>query len=558
MEEESVTLFISGHGMEYFDNRYKENKNVYLMSFVGVPGLSNFMYRCPLNEEAPNTIQQLEFVKKYYKDGLSKGKTQKNFFLNEKVSKELKQGLKNIDERLLIKENKYSNENTELYGKESSYIHKNLYSPAFPINLYSTTIPITERLYQLNPNQYENYDECRDMYGNTTFIKDRVNPYCPEYGITIVASTNPKDNGYTLVTAEDDIYKNNLKNFKSLDTTDEDKEYIIREKSNINLNKSTIEHWRKRAYNYSPTMFNFNGKYITHDDYIDMLIFYIFNKKEITLTELIYLFESMGFKKIYILDPTCRYSNKTKSSKETKKQIKLEKANYQIDENPLLYPETDDVNEIQSVDNENDNVCSKLGNCVKKCVDNICEWVPIFKTKISGGKTKKINKKINQLKFPIRYLPNKLSKKDKKEQIKMLIKSKKMYKKNEYYTRKKLDSYKNKTSKHIIHARKIYNVKEIVPNKELSLKTGCSIDALNKIVKKGQGAYYSSGSRPNQTSQSWGLARLASSITAGKAAAVDYDILEKGCNHKKTAYILANKAKQKYKFGRSKTKKVKI
>ena len=140
----------------------------------------------------------------------------------------------------------------------------------------------------------------------------------------------------------------------------------------------------------------------------------------------------------------------------------------------------------------------------------------------------------------------------------MLIKSKKMYKKNEYYTRKKLDSYKNKTSKHIIHARKIYNVKEIVPNKELSLKTGCSIDALNKIVKKGQGAYYSSGSRPNQTSQSWGLARLASSITAGKAAAVDYDILEKGCNHKKTAYILANKAKQKYKFGRSKTKKVKI
>jgi hypothetical protein len=174
----------------------------------------------------------------------------------------------------------------------------------------------------------------------------------------------------------------------------------------------------------------------------------------------------------------------------------------------------------------------------------------VFEKKI-GGKTKK-----NQLKFPLRYLPINLNKKDKKTQIKMLIKSKKLYKKNKYYTRKKLLSYKNKTSNHIIEARKIYNVKQIKPNKELSLKTGCSISALNKIVKKGEGAYFSSGSRPNQTPQSWGLARLASSITAGKAAAVDYDILEKGCNHKKTAFILANKAKQKYNFGHSKTKKV--
>jgi hypothetical protein len=140
----------------------------------------------------------------------------------------------------------------------------------------------------------------------------------------------------------------------------------------------------------------------------------------------------------------------------------------------------------------------------------------------------------------------------------MLIKSKKMYKKNEYYTRKKLASYKNKTSKHIIHARKIYNVDQIVPSKELSIATGCSIEALNKIVNKGEGAYYSSGSRPNQTPQSWGLARLASSITAGKSAAVDYDILEKGCNHKKTAFRLAKKARKQYKYGHSKTRKVVI
>ena len=81
---------------------------------------------------------------------------------------------------------------------------------------------------------------------------------------------------------------------------------------------------------------------------------------------------------------------------------------------------------------------------------------------------------------------------------------------------------------------------------------------LKKIVKKGQGAYYSSGSRPNQTAQSWGLARLASAITAGKAAAVDYNILEKGCKHNSKALTLAKKAKRKYGLGTRRVPKVKI
>ena len=117
-------------------------------------------------------------------------------------------------------------------------------------------------------------------------------------------------------------------------------------------------------------------------------------------------------------------------------------------------------------------------------------------------------------------------------------------------------SFHSKTSNHIENARKIYKMQNIIPSKELSNKTGCSLEALKKIVNKGEGAYYSSGSRPNQTAQSWGYARLASSITGGKAAAVDYDILESGCNHSKTAFILAKKSRKKYKYGHSKTKKV--
>jgi len=165
---------------------------------------------------------------------------------------------------------------------------------------------------------------------------------------------------------------------------------------------------------------------------------------------------------------------------------------------------------------------------------------------------------MNIIKIPMRYLPKMLTKKDKKAQFKMLMKSKNLYKKHKYYTRKNISSYNNKKSNHILNAYKIYNINNVKPSKELSLKTGCSISALKQIVKKGEGAFYSSGSRPNQTPQSWGLARLASAITSGKAAAVDYDIIKKGCNHKKKAFILANNSRQKYKYGQTKTKKIRI
>jgi len=165
---------------------------------------------------------------------------------------------------------------------------------------------------------------------------------------------------------------------------------------------------------------------------------------------------------------------------------------------------------------------------------------------------------MKSISFPIKYVPKNITKKDKQKQINMLIKSRKLYKKNKYYTRKKISSYNNKKSNHILNAYKIYNINNVKPSKELSLKTGCSISALKQIVKKGEGAFYSSGSRPNQTPQSWGLARLASAITSGKAAAVDYDIIKKGCNHKKKAFILASKSRKKYKYGQSKTKKVRI
>lgn len=162
------------------------------------------------------------------------------------------------------------------------------------------------------------------------------------------------------------------------------------------------------------------------------------------------------------------------------------------------------------------------------------------------------------MKVPIKYLPNTLTRKDRKKQSKQLRKSRKLYKQGKYYVRKPVKSFTSKPSRHVIKAKKIYGVKSILPNKELAMKTGCSVDALKKIVNKGMGAMYSSGSRPNQTAHSWAYARLASAVTGGKSAAVDFHIIRDGCRKTGKAYKLALKAKKKHGRGTRKVRKVKL
>jgi DNA-binding Xre family transcriptional regulator len=162
------------------------------------------------------------------------------------------------------------------------------------------------------------------------------------------------------------------------------------------------------------------------------------------------------------------------------------------------------------------------------------------------------------MKINLRYLPKKLTRKDKKKQVRMLNKSRKLYKKGKYYTRKQVPSFQSKKSQFVTRAEKIYNVDKIVVNNNLVKKTGCSKAALKKIINKGEGAYFSSGSRPNQSAQSWGIARLASAITSGKAAAVDYSILEKGCKTNSKALRFAKIAKKKYGHGTRRVPKIKV
>ena len=153
--------------------------------------------------------------------------------------------------------------------------------------------------------------------------------------------------------------------------------------------------------------------------------------------------------------------------------------------------------------------------------------------------------KTGQIRVPVRYVPRTLSRKDRRKQIAMLKRSRRLYKRGQFYGRTlKLRSYPHVASKHVVTARRMYKIEKIVPNAALAAATGCSIHSLNQIVKKGEGAFYSSGSRPNQTPQSWGYARLASAITGGKAAGVDYAILKNGCKSNSKALRLARTARK--------------
>ena len=119
----------------------------------------------------------------------------------------------------------------------------------------------------------------------------------------------------------------------------------------------------------------------------------------------------------------------------------------------------------------------------------------------------------------------KLSRKDKKSQVRELKKSQKDYKEGKYHTRKKMKSFKNKKSNWTQQFQKKYP--EAKSLSQISKVTGIPKGALLAVKKKGMGAYYSSGSRPNQTAESWGLARMYAYILGSPTRKVDYHITEK-------------------------------
>lgn len=138
-------------------------------------------------------------------------------------------------------------------------------------------------------------------------------------------------------------------------------------------------------------------------------------------------------------------------------------------------------------------------------------------------KTKKYqNKTIKEcIGIPPKYYKD-LNQKDKRQQCKDINKSKKLYKKDKYFSRRKLKSFKPKPSSHVEQFKKKYGI-NLDDLEKIEKVTGVPVKASEEVIKRGMGAYFS-GSRPNQNMYSWGKARLASFILKHNAYKRDYDI----------------------------------
>lgn len=127
---------------------------------------------------------------------------------------------------------------------------------------------------------------------------------------------------------------------------------------------------------------------------------------------------------------------------------------------------------------------------------------------------KKAEKKVG--KIPKRYVPKTLSIPDLKKQLKSII---------EEIKRPKLKSFKSRPSPYTKKAIDYFGEKRSL--KDISKKLKIPLTALKQIYKKGIGAYYSSGSRPNQTPESWALARVYAVLFGSPARKIDKKIVEK-------------------------------
>ena len=130
---------------------------------------------------------------------------------------------------------------------------------------------------------------------------------------------------------------------------------------------------------------------------------------------------------------------------------------------------------------------------------------------IRSNATLKITYKGKSKEVPATYLKG-LKGKEKQAQIKSIFEGKERPK----------TSAPNKRSGWVEKFEKKYGVK--INDKDFIHKNIITRTGQEKIILKGKGAYYSSGSRPNQTAHSWGLARLASVILGGPSRRIDKDI----------------------------------
>jgi hypothetical protein len=341
--DSAVTILIEGHGKEDLNTKFNNDGTLELLSFVGLPGEYGIMKICKYVNKPVDIIILNHMHRKYFYDKAISAEDQKKIF--------------------------YS------MGNEIKDIYKNC-----EINFkngFTYTWPRLEREFIFEPGEHENCRICNDpeeehiKFLNNKCVSGRCLPErnknkicCPEYGLTIVSSSFPEDQDFTLAG------------------------YGNRIKSNINIDLNARDHWKNRTSEY---------KY---------LIDQIFNEKYIHLTDLNLLFKSMGFKNVYIYDPSCRDC-------EIDPQLANEYANLE------RKPPSPSINVITEqpgdyIPNPQNSRINSGNSMINDCVNGICK---IFqKSKVDGGtrKRKHLKTKARKSKRYIKKSKRKYFKKSKR------------------------------------------------------------------------------------------------------------------------------------------------
>jgi len=324
--DNSITLFIQGHGSEYISHPLLSEQNIQLLSFVGMPGVGGQMMFCEYNDK-PIDINTIELLNKTYSTEYNNVGN-----LNNQSQSRLFDILPNIIKKMY--------EDCDI-----------IYTKGF-----SKIWPRWERYFSFKPSEHENCRLCTnpDYYkkdennsnNSNNFVKNCIagrclpernisNLCCPEYGLSVVASSFSKDMPFTLAS----------KNTNN------------RREANINMTLSTKEYWKSRTQSEKA------------------LVDQIFNEKYIFLSQLITLFKSMGFKYIYILDPTCRTC-----------KIDVDKAEeYRTLENTIPENKVFTSQPTNIIFSSDENPLPKP-SYFEECVNGICGY---GKKKIDGGKSRK-------------------------------------------------------------------------------------------------------------------------------------------------------------------------
>jgi hypothetical protein len=293
-----------------------------------------------INEEFKNdeTVELLSFVGKPGELGTMKLCKKYNNkpidivvinYLHHFYSKQENENLNNIEQIELFHQ----------MGKELPTVYANCgieYKDGFTF-----TWPRLEREFIFEPAPHENCRICNCTSGRCLPERNINKICCPEYGLIVVSSSFKNDIPYTLGG------ENN------------------RKMSNINIYMPARDYWKSRA--------SAEYKYLVDQ---------IYNEKYIHLTDLYLLFKSMGFKHIYIYDPTCRDCEIDELKAQQYRNQELLKP---ITEQPLIN------NKINS--NTNTNIYTNTNtDYFNECINGICNYIQKPKTKVNGGKKKKKNK----------------------------------------------------------------------------------------------------------------------------------------------------------------------